>query len=66
MKVAETIRNCRKFRGWTQRRLAEKSGVNVTQISLYELGKTNPRVDVLEELLDAMGFELTITTKGYK
>lgn len=64
--VAETIRQCRKFRGMTQAELAEKAGIHVSLISYYENNKTCPSVNNFEDLMNAMGFGLTITTRTEK
>lgn len=61
---AETMRQCRKFRGYTQRQLAKRSGINVTSINQYETGKTIPSIDRYVDIMNALGFDLTVTTRS--
>lgn len=59
---AETMKGCRQFRGYTQGTLAKKSGVNITSISQYETRRTVPSIDRYIDIMNALGFELTVTT----
>ncbi len=61
MSIAETLTSLRMKRGLTLRQLSEKTGYNHANLSLIEQGKRRPRVDVLENILKALGAELTIT-----
>lgn len=42
MNEGEKIRNLRKKKGLTQKKLGELSNINEVQIRQYELGKANP------------------------
>lgn len=61
--VGETIRTIREKSGLTQGQLAEKVYITQGSISLYETGKTNPTVYSLEQILNAMGYELVARRK---
>mgnify|MGYP001791501737 CR=1 FL=1 len=39
--TGEVIRMLRELKGWTQKTLAEQSGINITNISLLENGKVD-------------------------
>lgn len=54
----ETIRNLRKSRGWSQKTLSEKSGVNQGFISEIESGKKSPGFKTLKAL--SMAFSVSI------
>lgn len=56
----EMIRTCRKLRGITQEKLAEKVGINKATLCNWESGKTLPRYDVVIWCLDALGFHLEL------
>lgn len=57
---AQTIRNLRKQHGITQSQLADISGVSLPTISRIERGKETVRLDVLNKLIDCLGYELVI------
>lgn len=63
---AETMRSCRKFRGYTQGVLARRTGINITSINQYELGNTVPSIERYSDIMNALGFELTVTTMEEK
>lgn len=53
--TGEVIRMLRELKGWTQRTLAEHSGISVTNISLLENGKVDigkKRAELLAEAFD--------------
>ena len=56
------IRSCRKFRGYTQRQLAERAGVNRSTISNAETGHNEPTYFTVMCCLNACGFTLELTT----
>ena len=56
------IRQCRLFRGYTQRQLADKAGVSKTTISNAESGKNEPTFFTVTCCLNAMDFALELTT----
>lgn len=49
------LRNLRKQKGWSQEKLAEKSGLHRTYISGLERGIRNPTIDILQEVANALG-----------
>jgi transcriptional regulator with XRE-family HTH domain len=53
--LAPTVTLLRALRGWTQKQLAEASGVDKSQISRYELGKEAPSPRTQERLAAAVG-----------
>lgn len=55
MTAAELLRRARAEAGYTQRRLAESSGVPQPAIARIESGRAQPRTDTLERLLNACG-----------
>ena len=59
----DIIKVCRQTARLTQRELAEKTRLSVPQLSTYELNKVIPRVDILDSILDACGYELGIREK---
>jgi len=63
MNAAVMVKECRKFRGYTQKELAEKAGVSVSSISGIESGKLEPKLRTVELILDACGFMLDFTIK---
>lgn len=47
--------------GLTQKALAEKMGTKQSAISRFESGRTNPTLDFLYRLADALGAKLKVT-----
>lgn len=62
MSGGELIRQCRLFRGYTQRQLADRAGVSKATISYAECGKCEPTFFTVTCCLNAMGFSLELTT----
>ena len=58
--VGKKIRAYREFRGYSQKQLAELSGVNVGTIRKYELGIRNPKPDQLEKIAVALGLNVSV------
>lgn len=54
------IRRARHRAGLTQRRLATLAGTSHATVAAYELGAKTPRVDTLERILRAAGYESDI------
>jgi transcriptional regulator with XRE-family HTH domain len=48
------IRTIRKRKGWTQTRLAERSGVSANYIALLERGKKTPSLKLLSRIAEAL------------
>jgi transcriptional regulator with XRE-family HTH domain len=53
--VGKNVMRIRVKKGWTQERLAEKSGFSQQYISSLEKGARNPTVITLYELAQALG-----------
>ena len=63
MTVGEIVKKCRWEKEWSVRTLSEESGVARQTITDAEYGRRNTSVAVLAELLDAMGYEITVSKK---
>jgi transcriptional regulator with XRE-family HTH domain len=57
MEAAFTIRRARTMAGLTLRQLADRANTSHPTLSAYEQGRTTPRVDTLNRILRAAGFE---------
>lgn len=53
----EQVRKHRLDRGWSQEKLAERSGLHRTYISPIELGQRNVSIDNIWRLADALGVQ---------
>lgn len=53
--IGGTIRFLRLQAGLSQEALAEKAEINVSEVSLLENGKRNPKWETMERLADALG-----------
>lgn len=60
MNISEKLKALRKEKGFTQKKLAEISGISENAIKQYESNKRTPRVEQLKLLADALD-----TTTGY-
>lgn len=56
--MRKTIRGLREERGWTQFQLAVQVDVQPTTVSLWERGKTLPKVTQLRKLADVFGVKM--------
>lgn len=59
--ISESLRDEREKIKWSQRELAKQSGVGLTTISNYELGRANPTIDTLRLLYNSMGYHLRLS-----
>ncbi len=57
-KIATTIANLRKDKGWSQTDLADKSGVSREMISKYERDIAIPSVDAAKKIADTLEVSL--------
>lgn len=55
MEFNERLRTIRKENGLTQAELAEKAGIAVNSVRLYESGKVIPKLDTITRIARAMG-----------
>lgn len=60
MKIGEIIRAKRKAAKLTQIELAERAGVAVNSLRLYEAGKRSPKMDTLSKLSAALGEDIEV------
>jgi transcriptional regulator with XRE-family HTH domain len=60
MHIGTKIRLIRKHTNFTQKKLAERSGVACAMICAYEQGKHEPPYFTVECLLNAMGYKLKV------
>ena len=58
------IRQRRKSLGLTQDSLADLAGCSARFVRLVEAGKTTVRLDKLNDVLEALGLELTTTVRS--
>ena len=58
----ERIELARRLEGYTQKQLAEKVGVNQSEIAHYEKGRAIPPEDVLARIADTTGFTIRFFT----
>lgn len=58
MDRCEAMRRAREKRGWTQKVLAEKSGISNRMISKLESGEREGTITTIELLADAIGISI--------
>lgn len=58
--VAQMIRDARAKRGWSLYRLAKESGLSVGHVVRIERGDVAVRVDVLHDIVKALGVRIVI------
>jgi ribosome-binding protein aMBF1 (putative translation factor) len=54
-RLARQFAEARQRRGWTQKKLADKTGLNQSEISTLESGQANPTYKTLQTLAAALG-----------
>lgn len=64
MAASELLSYARKKAGLTQTQLGKRAGVTQAAISRIEDAKVSPRVDTLERLVEACGFELELVPRA--
>jgi len=64
--LGKIIRTRRKVLNLTIGELSEYTGLSRTTISDIELGKTNPRLDVISEIFRFLNLEMKIEVKQVK
>lgn len=61
--LAKKVKECRKQKGWTQQKLAEKTGLSFNTITKIEQGiGDSPTLKTLIKLADALGVGLDYLT----
>lgn len=56
--TGERVRELRKARGWLQRELADRAGVNMQTVSNLETGRHAPELPTLTKIARALGVGL--------
>jgi ribosome-binding protein aMBF1 (putative translation factor) len=59
-RLARRFAEARRKRGWTQKKLAEKTGLNQSEISTLESGQANPTYKTLQTLAAALGGKIEL------
>jgi transcriptional regulator with XRE-family HTH domain len=62
--LANTIRQVRQQKGWSQRELSARAHVPQAQISRFETGSVDPQVSTLIELARTLDLELTLIPRA--
>lgn len=58
MAISDNIRNLRKENGYTQKQLAELSGIATITLQQYESGKREPKIEQLIKLSNALQVDI--------
>lgn len=58
--LRQKVASLRRQRGYTVAELAERTGLNPSNISLIENGKRQPQVNTLQKILDSLDADLII------
>lgn len=53
--IGHKIQECRKEKGWTQEKLAQKMGISRATVAQYEAGKRKPKYETIVRFADALG-----------
>jgi ribosome-binding protein aMBF1 (putative translation factor) len=59
-RLARRFAEARRKRGWTQKKLAQKAGLNQSEISTLENGQANPTYRTLQTLATALGGKIDL------
>ena len=59
-RLAREFAEARRKRGWTQKKLAQKTGLNQSEISTLESGQANPTYRTLQTLAAALGGKIEL------
>jgi ribosome-binding protein aMBF1 (putative translation factor) len=62
-RLARRFAEARQKRGWTQKKLAEKTGLNQSEISTLESGQANPTYRTLQTLAAALGGKIELVIR---
>ena len=65
MEFNERLRVSRKEKGLTQVDLAEKAGIAVNSVRLYESGKVTPKLDAMRKLAEALEIDINWLLNGF-
>ncbi len=64
--IGRRIKLCRKEQNLTQEQLAEQVGITVVYLSKIENGRVHPTLELLDELCDALHYDLGSALTGAK
>ena len=64
--LGNILQERRKVLGITQKHLSEISGVHLNTIAKIEQGKVNPTLEIIHQLAEVLGLELTLNVKRPK
>lgn len=59
MKISENIKKIRKEKGFSQKKLAEKTNLSIASIQGYEQGKYKPKFETLKKIAAALDCEIS-------
>lgn len=63
MEIIKQLISLRKERGYSQRELAERSGIDASQLAKIERGYNSPSIATLTKLAEALGAEIKLAVK---
>lgn len=61
--IGKEVAKRRKEQGFTQKQMADKTGINKTTLSEIENGRFTGSLDIFERYLDAVGLQLDVSPK---
>lgn len=61
--IGKKVRDARKELGYTQKKVLEMTGINITTISQIENGHFTGSFDIFERVMDAVGLQLDAVPK---
>jgi ribosome-binding protein aMBF1 (putative translation factor) len=59
-RLARRLAEARRKRGWTQKKLAQRTGINQSEISTLESGFANPTYKTLQTIAAALGGKIEL------
>ena len=63
MDIIKQLISLRKERGYSQRELAERSGIDASQIAKIERGYNSPSAATLTKIAEALGADIKVVEK---
>lgn len=63
--IGKEIASQRKAQGFTQKQMAEQTGINKTTLSEIENGRFTGSLDIFERYIDAVGLQLQVAPKKH-
>ena len=63
MEIIKQLISLRKERGYSQRELAERSGIDASQLAKIERGYNSPSVATLTKIAEALGADIKVIVK---